>query len=71
MSGSRLDWNNVTDDTLEVDRDRGRVRAQEETSEGGLVRSIERRYRKNTTNSTRGGERNGRKQEILATVEQG
>lgn len=29
-------WNNVTDDTLEVDRDQDRIRAQEETSEGGL-----------------------------------
>ena len=29
-------WNNVTDDTLEVDRDQDRIRAQEETSESGL-----------------------------------
>lgn len=29
-------WNNVTDHTLEVDRDQDRIRAQEETSESGL-----------------------------------
>lgn len=28
-------WNNVTYHTLEVDRDQDRLRAQEETSEGG------------------------------------
>lgn len=27
-------WNNVTDHTLEVDRDQDRIRAQEEASEG-------------------------------------
>lgn len=29
-------WNNVTDYTVEVDRDQDRIRAQEELSEGGL-----------------------------------
>lgn len=29
-------WNNVTDHTLEVDRDQDRIRAQEETSDSGL-----------------------------------
>lgn len=29
-------WNNVTDHTLEVDRDQDRIRSQEETCGGGL-----------------------------------
>lgn len=33
-------WNNVTDHTLEVDRDQDRVRAQEETSEHGLCAPV-------------------------------
>lgn len=33
-------WNNVTDHTLEVDRDQDRIRAQEETSEGGLCAPV-------------------------------
>lgn len=33
-------WNNVTDHTLEVDRDQDRVRAQEETSERGLCAPV-------------------------------
>lgn len=33
-------WNNVTDHTLEVDRDQDRLRAQEEISEGGLCAPV-------------------------------
>lgn len=33
-------WNNVTDHTLEVDRDQDRIRAQEEASAGGLCAAV-------------------------------
>lgn len=33
-------WNNVTDHTLEVDRDQDRIRAQEKISEGGLCAPV-------------------------------
>lgn len=43
-------WNNVTDHTLEVDRDKDKIRAQEQTSESGScapphkMKSIQEKY---------------------------